>query len=84
MSVGLTGRRAGAGRRHDAETVAMFDTVTGWAFGPTFDGRGEARRFLAFADGQLGPDREVRNLSGVELEELYRAWLRSEDRTVVP
>lgn len=83
MAVSVTGWRAGwAGPEREAEVVAMFDTVTGWAFGPVFDGREEARRFMEFAGGQLGPDTDIRAVPNVKLEELHRAWLRSEGRTV--
>jgi hypothetical protein len=50
---------------------ALFDSVTGWAFGPTFETEDEAESFLNFtASGD-----DLRTLDDAELDKLHRAWL---------
>jgi hypothetical protein len=50
--------------------VALFDSVTEWAFGPVFDSVAQADDFLAFtAEGQ-----DLRTLSDRQLEQLLAAW----------
>jgi hypothetical protein len=52
------------------KTVALFDSVTGWAFGRVFDSDLEAEDFLAFtADG---PD--LRTLDDDQLDTLFCQW----------
>jgi hypothetical protein len=53
--------------------VALFDGVSGWAFGPTFDTEEEADDFLAFSAHHP----ELRLLPAHELQQRHRAWLDS-------
>jgi hypothetical protein len=57
------------------EVVAIFDSVTGWAFGPTFSNEEEADSFLAFVSRWGG--RDARSLSDAELENVYAQWLKA-------
>lgn len=53
--------------------VALFDSVTGFAFGPTFDHESDAESFLKFAEAQTSVD--LRVLDDAEVEGLYNEWL---------
>ena len=61
MSVRLTGEE-------DAP-VALYDSVTGWAFGPTFPSLEAAREFLDWMDG-----RNVSDPRGVSPVEMHGLW----------
>lgn len=61
MSVRLiVDERANAG----SDRVAMYDSVSGWAFGPVMDGEETADAFLAFCNQRHG---DPRSLTDVEL-----------------
>jgi hypothetical protein len=52
------------------DKVALFDSVTGWAFGPVFDNVTEGEDFLRYtADA---PD--LRTLDPATLEQMHRDW----------
>jgi hypothetical protein len=55
--------------------VALFDSVTCWAFGPTFMDEEEAESFITW----LRP-RDARELSESELTAAYSEWLRERTR----
>lgn len=52
--------------------VAMFDSVSGWAFGPTFADEDEARDFIEWGTAHYGGD--LRCASDTELASTYSAW----------
>lgn len=52
------------------KVVALFDSVSGWAFGPVFHSEDEAEDFLEFTSNS--PD--LRTLTDAQLEELYKRW----------
>jgi len=53
--------------------VALFDSVTGWAFGPVFDNNTDAENFTSYAELRL--QKELRSVSNSQLEEVYATWL---------
>lgn len=50
--------------------VALFDSTSGFAFGPVFDDETEAEAFLDFAERNLEGD--IRGASDADLLALYR------------
>lgn len=60
------------------DQVAMFDSVTGWAFGPVFANAHEAAVFLDWLDVHHDVS-DARALPLARLEELYGEYLQ-EDR----
>ena len=60
------------------DVVAIFDSVTGWAFGPTFENQEDAESFLEFAARDGG--RDVRTYDQGELEQVHIQWLRHTGR----
>jgi len=66
------------------EKAVMFDSVTGWAFGPLFsdasaDGGDNAedrcQAFMDWAASPSGGQVDARKLTMGELEDAYTAWL---------
>jgi hypothetical protein len=59
--------------------VALFDSTSGWAFGPVFEDADQAEAFLKFAADC--EERDVRLLANHELRSFYGAFLaqRRED-----
>jgi len=53
--------------------VALFDSVTGVAFGPTFADEDEAEAFLRWAAGRIA---ELRRASDADLVRLVATWRR--------
>jgi hypothetical protein len=49
---------------------ALYDSVTGWAFGPVFDRIDDAQQFLAWAQDESGLV-DLRIMSDRALEEAY-------------
>ncbi len=70
MSVGYT--------TQTPQHTAIYDTVTGWAFGPVFDDAGQAHAYVRYCETETGAD--IRTLPARQLEELHRRWLHREDR----
>lgn len=62
MSARVTSHRQGA----------LYDSVTGLAFGPVFDKRADAEEFLDHLD-QIG-ERDPRVIPAVELAQLHDEW----------
>lgn len=60
------------------KVVAIFDSVSGYAFGPTFYDEEAADSFLAFADGYS--DKDLRAMTDAELSEVYESWLKERER----
>ena len=60
------------------EVVAIFGSVTGWAFGPTFATGEEAEDFLVWTAEQGLPD--LRSLRDGLIEQAYRQWLEARGR----
>lgn len=56
--------------------VALFDSVTGFAFGPTFSSQDDAESFLDFVQHNYKHD--IRTLSERELEAFHALWILSE------
>lgn len=55
----------------DASHVAvLYDSVTGWAFGPVFHSSSQMDRFLLFVEQETG-DADCRRFSNAELESLW-------------
>lgn len=52
--------------------VAMFDSVTGFAFGPVFDTEADLEEFMEWWDETS--NRDLRDLSDAELEEALAKW----------
>ena len=57
----------------DQEVAYLYDSVTGWAFGPQFEGVQDAASFLTWL-GE-GPGTDPRGFSDPELMARYVAWL---------
>lgn len=57
------------------DRAALFDSVTGIAFGPLFASGDEARDFLRWVELEGRPDPRV--LGVLELHDAIRAWRRS-------
>lgn len=64
MSVRITSQESRA---------ALFDSVSGWAFGPTFNTEEEAEDFRAFATHH----HDLRLLNTFRLQDLLRSWRES-------
>lgn len=58
--------------------VALFDSVSGFAFGPVFDSDEEIDAFLDYA--REHEPRDLRALTDRQLTALYETWVREEDR----
>jgi len=54
--------------------VALFDSTTGFAFGPVFDSDDDADSYVAFA-AQKFPGLDIRMLHVAELVKLRVAWM---------
>jgi hypothetical protein len=52
----------------DEGVVALFDSVSGFAFGPTFQDSDEAEAFIRFAERES--DADLRQLTDTQLDEL--------------
>ena len=52
----------------DGSKVAMYDSVSGFAFGPTFDTEGDAESFLEWCP------HDARTYSETQLKALYETW----------
>lgn len=60
----------------DSETVALYDSVSGFAFGPTFDDEEQAQDFCDWwhtYDDAV----DLRRLTDRELEEAHSRWHRA-------
>lgn len=62
------------------EVSLLFDSVTGWAFGPVFDERdgiSGADRLLSFLEwcGETIGERDLRGSTPLEVEDLHSRWL---------
>jgi hypothetical protein len=55
--------------------VALYDSVTDWAFGPIFYSEDAATRFLDWAEAQGVKDGDVRQLSNEELDDLWGRYV---------
>lgn len=58
--------------------VAIFDSVSGFAFGPVFDTDQEADDFVAFAERRL--DKDLRTATVREIEEVFGTFLMANER----
>jgi len=61
---------------NDGKHVALYDTVTDWAFGPVFGSEEAAKRFLDWAESQGVKDGDVRALNNVNLSKLWDLYTR--------
>ena len=61
----------------DEGKTALYDSVSGFAFGLVFDNSEEANDFLEFV-GKNEP-RDLRILKDSELESLYSKWFSQKD-----
>lgn len=61
------------------DKVALFDSVSGYAFGPTFDSEGEAEDFVDFCADRQTTD--LRALSDSEIGALHEEWQKDEEDT---
>ena len=55
-------------------TVAMYDSVTDWAFGPVFSTEEAAQKFLEWAEGEGVKDGDVRQLTNTDLSDLWERY----------
>lgn len=53
--------------------VALYDSTSGWAFGPVFDGVDEAQDFLDSLDV------DARDLNSLELSRAYTKWVDAQE-----
>ena len=60
-------------RTTDSDHVAMYDSVTGRAFGPIFESEENLDEFIDWLEDDL------RNLSPKNLDAQYEAWLLAAD-----
>jgi len=57
----------------DSQGAVLYDSVSGWAFGPIFpEGYPEAQDFLEWIDEERLPD--PRGMADLELERRVREW----------
>jgi hypothetical protein len=56
----------------DEDKAALFDSVSGWAFGPVFDNSDEADDFLVFCESAELPD--VRTMTENDLADAHEKW----------
>lgn len=56
----------------DLEDVALYDSVSGWAFGPTFPSAEAAQDFLDYTEGYADP----RTWSDQQTDILHRDWIK--------
>jgi hypothetical protein len=61
----------------DEGMSALFDSVSGFAFGPTFETAEQAADFLEFIEKTGRPD--PRTLNDEELKEVYVRWTQIEE-----
>lgn len=64
----------------DEDVCALFDSVSGWAFGPTFADSDEAESFLKFLQKNDADD--ARALTQVELGDWHDKWLAARSTDV--
>jgi hypothetical protein len=57
----------------DSDRVALYDSVSGWAFGPIFTCEEDAEAFLEFA--KTKDDRDLRRLTDNELAEIHSQFI---------
>ena len=57
----------------DLETVALYDSVSGYAFGPTFDSEEAAQDFLDYTAALETPD--PRLWDDETTDRLYQLWI---------
>jgi len=60
----------------EPNAVALYDSVTGTAFGPIFDSSEDASKFLEMLDGE-GVD--ARTLSPSDLDNYFSGWQETKD-----
>jgi hypothetical protein len=67
------------GRNHEGRVdgANLYDSVTGWAFGPSFDSYEDAEAFERWATHAKGSD-DLRKLDTCELGELFAEWRQRE------
>lgn len=58
--------------------VALFDSTTGFAFGPTFDSQEDAEQFSAFVS-EFTRGEDLRSISQSRLDVYHRRWLESRE-----
>lgn len=73
MSTRIREGRTSEGRVDGAN---LYDSVTGWAFGPTFDDYADAEAFEQWATRVKGSD-DLRKIDAVALGELFAEWRRA-------
>lgn len=56
----------------DEDKAALFDSVSGWAFGPVFDNSDEADDFLTYCESAELPD--LRTMSEPDLMNAHEKW----------
>lgn len=56
----------------DDETVALYDSVSGFAFGPTFESPEMAMSFCKWSEDMDEPD--LRTMSQITLSDLHNEW----------
>jgi hypothetical protein len=61
----------------DYTNVALFDSVTGFAFGPTFEDEEYARAFLQLSEA-VGID-DLRKLGNDTMQELFDLWYHANE-----
>jgi hypothetical protein len=57
----------------NAQNVALFDTSSGWAFGPVFDSKEDAEDFIRYA--REVNDVDPRQVATYELAVIHAAWV---------
>lgn len=53
----------------------MYDSASGWAFGPLFDSADDCKEFMAWIDQQNGAETDPRRLTNKQLDDLHSTWL---------
>lgn len=63
-------------RLTDGENVALYDSTTGWSFGPVFNGEEEAEHFLRWfrESGPMWAKGDPRKLDPIELQNFIGLW----------
>lgn len=59
------------------DSVAMYDSVSGFAFGPVFASEEDAEDFIEYARREY--DRDVRQLPDEALKRLHESWSKGRE-----
>lgn len=77
----FAGQRHGYEPGHGEVGAFMYDSCSGWAFGPLFDSADDCKEFLDWSGAAGGETRDLRQVPTKELYALHVRWLAETGRT---